>query len=274
MTAANAHAGTTILDACRRIIRPLARVLLRYGVGYREFAEVCKECFVEVAAEDFGIRGRPTNISRISVATGVSRKETRRIRSDMDQRKDSERFGMSPASIVLRGWYSDPDFVSSSGAPLALCVGDGNPALSELVSRYAGDVTAGAVLAEFARLGLIERVGRGKIRPLSPIFMPPNVDGQLFAAGVQSLSYLLSTISYNTNPSHAGAPLFERYAWSTRLPEATRPIAHRLVRERGGDLISFFDRWLREHEVAERSTSDAHQGEVGIGIYYFDASKS
>jgi hypothetical protein len=149
---------------------------------------------------------------------------------------------------------------------------DGVPSVAMLVAKYAGDVTPGAVVAELARLGLVELLPKGFVKPLSPYFMPPQVNGQLFAAGAFSLRNLLSTIAYNTNPRHSGAPLFERYVWSDRLPDASKATAHRIVLEKGGLLLAFFDDWFREHEVVE-STANPDLHEVGVGIYYFDSSK-
>ncbi|MGB5721760.1 MAG: DUF6502 family protein, partial [Woeseiaceae bacterium] len=53
-----------VLDAFLLVMRPMVKILFRYGVGYAEFAEVTKTAFVDVASTEFGIRGRPTNISR------------------------------------------------------------------------------------------------------------------------------------------------------------------------------------------------------------------
>ena len=57
-----------ILEALLIAIRPLARALLRAGIGYREFAEISKTAFVDIATKDYGLRGRPTNISRVPLA--------------------------------------------------------------------------------------------------------------------------------------------------------------------------------------------------------------
>ena len=74
-------------DAFFVVLKPIARILLRYGIGFREFAEVAKSAFVDVATAEYGIRGRPTNISRVAVMTGLTRKEVRRLR---DQLQDAD----------------------------------------------------------------------------------------------------------------------------------------------------------------------------------------
>ena len=64
-----------ILNALLVALRPLARALLRAGIGYREFAEISKSAFVDIATKDYGLRGRPTNISRVAVMTGLEAAE-------------------------------------------------------------------------------------------------------------------------------------------------------------------------------------------------------
>ena len=60
-----------ILSAFLVALRPIAKILLRFGIGFREFAEISKTAFVDVASREYGLRGRPTNISRVAVMTGL-----------------------------------------------------------------------------------------------------------------------------------------------------------------------------------------------------------
>ena len=77
--------------ALRLLFRPIARIMLRAGINWQELADVCKATYVEVATEDFGIRGRPTNISRVAILTGLTRREVRRLRNLL-QEHDPETF--------------------------------------------------------------------------------------------------------------------------------------------------------------------------------------
>ena len=62
------------------VMPSICRLLLRHEIGFREFSDLAKAAFVQVATEDYGIRGRPTNISRVAVMTGLTRKEVKRLR--------------------------------------------------------------------------------------------------------------------------------------------------------------------------------------------------
>jgi len=69
-----------MLKACRAMLRPIVRLLLKNGVMWKEFAEVSKNVYVDVAGSEYGISGRQTNASRVSILTGLSRREVKRQR--------------------------------------------------------------------------------------------------------------------------------------------------------------------------------------------------
>lgn len=266
-----------VLAACRHLIIPLARLLLRYGVGYREFSEVCKAAFVDVATKEYGIRGRPANLSKVAVITGLSRKEAKKVREkiDSDNSLPSDQ-GLNPSSLVLRGWYSDPLFLSTSGVPISLSIAGKSPTLTDLVKRYAGDLPVRAVVLQMERIGLVERTKKsGRFRPVGNSFIPPNVNGQLFASGATSIHNLISTIAHNSSPATEGAPRFERYAWSNYLPENLADRFRQLVADKGQSFLEFFDAWLKKNErPVSISESKKPGSEIGVGVYYFDVPKS
>src|SRR5882762_6362499 len=84
---------TQVLAAARQWLKPLVHVLVRCGVTWKDFAELAKTAYVEVATEQFGKRGRPTNVSRTAVLTGLARRERRK---------------RGPATLPRHRWYSPP----------------------------------------------------------------------------------------------------------------------------------------------------------------------
>jgi hypothetical protein len=69
-----------ILDALGHLLEPVVLLLLKSGITWREFSDLAKAKFVQVATDEFGIRGRPTNASRVSILTGVDRRDVRKLR--------------------------------------------------------------------------------------------------------------------------------------------------------------------------------------------------
>src|SRR5690606_20191971 len=141
-------------DACYAFMLPVARFLLRSGIGYKEFAEIARVAFVDVASVDYGIRGRPTNYSRISAMTGINRKEVRRLRL-LERPLEGEQC-LSPLADVLHRWHTHPDFLDPSGAPKTLQF-QGENSFSDLVRIAAGDLPSNAVKVELIRCGAVDR---------------------------------------------------------------------------------------------------------------------
>jgi hypothetical protein len=102
------------LAALRLALRPLFKILLRSGVTWQEASEVCKATLVEVATSDFGLHGRPTNMSRVAIMTGLSRREVRRLRDLLGAEPQIDAGRMHGATRVLTGWYLDPDFIGTA----------------------------------------------------------------------------------------------------------------------------------------------------------------
>src|SRR5689334_8290342 len=122
-----AAASTThVMAATRQWLRPLVHVLIRCGITWREFAEVARTAYVEVATTQFGKRGRPTNVSRTAILTGLSRREVRTQRERIDKAPEALRGYVTKASLVLTAWNLEPEFLDGAGKPALLpLVGDG-----------------------------------------------------------------------------------------------------------------------------------------------------
>src|SRR5271169_3933557 len=69
-----------LLRPVRRLLRPLVRLLIQGGVTFPAVADLLRSLYVEVAARDLLTDPRARTDSRISLLTGVHRKEIRRYR--------------------------------------------------------------------------------------------------------------------------------------------------------------------------------------------------
>src|SRR5215831_7383853 len=117
---------TQVLAAARQWLKPVIFILIRCGVTWRDFSELAKTTFVEVATNQFGKRGRPTNVSRTAVLTGLARRDVRKQREKLDAAPDAPSGYVTKASLVLSAWHLDPEFLDAEGRPAALAA-DGGP---------------------------------------------------------------------------------------------------------------------------------------------------
>ena len=245
---------------------PLARVLLLCGIRYKDFEIVSKEAFVSVASSDYGVRGRRTNISRVAVMTGITRKEVKRIRDNMDECNLDHYSELNPASGVLHQWYSDLDFLDAAGRPKAIPYAGTENSFESLVKSQPGDVPAGAVRTELKRVGAIAEDAGGFLKPTSRFYLPTDLDERLILASTQSLHNLSSTLAHNIDSNRKDALRFERSVWSSRIASDAIPRFANLAREHSADLLKMLDDWLAAHESEDE---DPSKPTIGVGIFYF-----
>ena len=131
--------NSTLRSSCRALLRPIASVVLKCGMTWREFSELSKAVFVSVASDEFGIRGRPTNVSRVSILTGISRKEVKRQRELLAEPAVSNPTKSTDATRLLSGWHQDPAYIDGDGSPLALPPAGETLSFQSLFETYGGD---------------------------------------------------------------------------------------------------------------------------------------
>lgn len=151
------------------LLRPLARLFLRCGRGYREYSELSKSAFVAVAAEDYGVHGRPTNVSRIAAMTGLTRKEISRIRGRIERGEGAVVERGTPVQEVIDGWRTNDEFLDADGEPAALPIDGRTGSFRSLIKQYAGDIPEGAMKKELQRIGAVECDGHSlTLQPADP----------------------------------------------------------------------------------------------------------
>lgn len=260
-----------ILDAFYVVLRPIAKILLRYGIGFREFAEVAKSAFVDVASSEYGIRGRPTNISRVAVMTGLTRKEVRRLRDQMDSDSNLLTVKTTPLATVLHRWNSEAEYLDADGKPAVLPFsGDGN-SFSSLVKQYGGDIPPGAMRTELKRVMAIEEDAEGNLRAIRRDISPKVEHEYLVMTLMHSAYALLSTIAHNTDPDKSEANWAQLTAYTRDISDTNLPKIKRISLDRLTELAgSFDDMFMAYEQISESDTKDDDSRAVAIGLYYFE----
>ena len=256
--------------AILRLLRPLVRILLKSGVSYRTFADLIKWVYVDVARKEFGIQGRKQSISRISVLTGLSRKEVTRIRqlTRPDDRNSIEMYNR--AARVIAAWRRESKFLDARGNPAPLTMVGRGVTFSELVKRFSGDVPVRATLDELIRVGAAKQTEDGKIHLLTRAYIPENSDADKLHILGTDVAHLIATIDHNLKPDPTG-PRLQRKVSYDNLPDEVLPEFRKLSAKKAQSLLENLDRWLAQHD---RDVTPAVKGtgrnQAGLGVYYFE----
>ena len=181
-----------------KILRPMARIFLRFGISYREYCEISKTAFIAVAAEDFGVHGRPTNASRIAAMTGLTRKDVGRIRNKIERGEELAVDRSSPVNEVLSAWHSIDDFRDEQGRPKPLPVSGKRGSFEALIRQFAGDIPEGAMRKELLRINAIEMTG--ELIRLHPQWRAKvEADHRLAAESLDEISEQLESVAQSVS---------------------------------------------------------------------------
>ncbi len=253
-----------------RVLRPLVRILLRNGVPYGAFAELAKRVYVDVARRDFALPGRKQTQTRISVLTGLTRKEVHRLLAlpPVEATEALERYHRG--ARVIGGWLRDPRFRAPDGSPRPLPV-EGEGGFAELVRAYSGDMTPRALLDELERVGAVARDAEGRVVLRTRGYVPAAEADRLAILGVD-VADLIETIDHNLQAREPEARRFQRKVMYDNLPAEALPELRRLARERGQALLEELNAWLaeRDRDVNPAVTGTGRK-RAGVGVYYFEA---
>ena len=258
-----------ILKACRHLLGPVARMLLRNGVTWAEFSDLSKEVFVEVARSDYGIQGRPTNAARVAMITGLSRREVSRVRDILLGQEPKQLSSESRISRILTGWHVDSEFCDESGYPLPLPATGDDSSLTRLFKQYAGDLPHGALLKELTQLGLITKTSNGKYVAKSRHYVRKKFDPDIVKYMGTALHEHGATLAHNIDQERKGPPRFERMATNTNVSSRSVKAFQQLIEERGEEFLEEIDAWLSKHEVKPTSKNPGRPIRMGVGIYLF-----
>jgi len=253
-----------------KVLRPLVKLLLRNGVAFADFSDVARRVFVEVANDDFALPGKKQSVSRVSVLTGVNRKEVKRLLESSE--KDLAQKENNRAARVVSGWMRDKEFSAKNKAkPLILGDGDKKGSFESLVKKYSGDMTARAVLDELVRVGAVKlNKNKDSVKLLSNGYVPSNSNDELLRISADSIHDLLSTIEHNLNDEYTDPRLQLKVSYDD-VPLNGVELFRNLSREKSLELLNYLDEFLA---TQDRSGNPKIKGEgkfrTGLGIYYFE----
>jgi len=262
-----------ILGAFLVVLRPMARILLRFGIGFREFSEIAKTAFVDVASSDYGLRGRPTNISRVAVMTGLTRKEVKRLRDKIEGGEETLVIKATPLSEILHRWHSEEEFLNSNSRPKPLPFAGDHCSFSSLVRKFGGDIPPGALRTELKRVGAIKERDDGVLELIKRSVMPSGLDERLVISLIHGAYPLLSTIAHNVNPERETESWPQLTAFTQSVRKADMPRIRRISSDRLTEITESFDDLFMAYEALHESEEgSADQSLVAVGVFYFEDS--
>jgi len=252
-----------------RVLRPLVRVLLNHGMAYGTLAELARKAFVEEGFDYVERSGKRPTVSSVSALTGLTRKETKRLR-EIDLLSDEESSARYNRAIrVISAWIADPRFHDSNGKPAILAVDQGESSFAALVKEYSGDIPPTAMFKVLEATKIVAAVDGGielKQRAYLPSATPVE---KLHILGTD-VGELLETIGHNLEAEPTGR-FFQRKVSNVSVDPRAVATFRDLSNRKSQELLEEYHHWLSHHQVDDGE--DMESAYVAIGIYYIERSK-
>lgn len=162
--------------ALRRVLHPLVRLMVARGITFSAAVEVLKRAYIDVADQHFRLTDEHQTDSRVSLITGLHRKDVKRLRASGDDR--SPEFVPPSVSLgekIVTAWTTDRRYSDAEGRarPLPRLARHGGEASFEaLVAGVSKDIRSRAVLDEWVRLGIARIDGEDRVCLNSEAFVP------------------------------------------------------------------------------------------------------
>lgn len=258
-----------LTQAITKLLRPLIRMLLRNGIAHEALNEVIKKLYVEVAEKEFNIEGKKQSTSRISVLTGLSRKEVSRARTSKNLDLSTMTQQFNRAARVISGWIKDPNFQDKSGQPLEL----DSDNFKMLVKQYSGDITAVAIADELLRVGAVKQTRSGQLKLVEHAYIPSNDTAEKYRILGTDVSDLIQTIDHNilTEPSSA---FFQRKVSYDAIHQDSMPFLKSEISSQAQICLENMNELLAKHDSdTNKDLKVKGNRRIGVGIYYFEENE-
>ena len=144
--------------ALRRVLRPMVKLMLARGITYPYVTDLLKALFVDVADKDFRLDEKQPTDSRVSLVSGVHRKEVNRLRQEMASDAEIVPSVVSLGAQLVAVWLGSAQYLDENNRPKPLTrfVSEGGDMSFEaLVAGVNSDIRPRVVLDEWLRLGVV-----------------------------------------------------------------------------------------------------------------------
>lgn len=263
-------ASEALMRALKSALRPIVTLMLAKGIVYSQFTELMKSLYVEVAAREFSLPERPQTDSRLSLLTGIHRKDIRRLCAQpVDELIIPE--SVSLGLRVVSAWSEVP-FVDLEGKPLPLprsARNGGELSFDALVGSVSRDIRSRALLDEWLRMGVVSISATDQVVLNTAAFVPSlGFEEKAFYLGHNLHDHGAAIVS---NVLGGERPWLERSLHHSALPAAMVDELRSDAESGGMRLLQAMSRKVMKNSGPEGVTDSPSDDSCRFtfGIYFF-----
>ncbi|RBP83749.1 hypothetical protein EBI01_10185 [Marinomonas rhizomae] len=245
-----------IRNALYKVLSSLVRLVVRQGITFPEFADMLKRAYVEEVQKELKSNKERITLSRISVISGVHRKDVKRL-TDTPELDGDKNEKVSLTSRLLSLWMGDSQFLDAQGDPLLL-PRTGAPSFESLVYAVSSDIRPRTVLDDWLQRGLIQGDEKGYRLMMDALFPTEDMATKM-AFFARNTADHIATCEHNIRSEKT--PLPERSVFYNHLSEDSIIALRKLADDESKALLI---------RINKRAQALAKQDDAGLkGQYRF-----
>lgn len=261
------------LGAFRKIIKPMVKLFLANGITYTLLLEELKRVFIDVAEEDFRLGAKPQTDSRITLITGVHRKDVHRIRHETLDEAMPKKTNFS--AQIIAEWVGNPMFLTPSGQPkklLRLSSDLNETSFDTLVASVSKDIRARSVFDEWLRVGIVTLDPHGYVELNTEAFIPEeDMEEKLGFLGMNVHDHLAAAVNNTLEQPR----MFERCVYYDQLTRDQIEQLHQLTHEHGMAYLKIMNQFAlnatsaEQHKTQDQTDTYVTRYRFNTGVYFY-----
>jgi len=272
--------GAVLVTALRRMLRPIVKLLIGRQITYPFLINLLKTIYVEVAEKEFPVEGKKQTDSRISLLTGVHRKDVKRLRAERIETAPVPASISVGAQLVAR-WLGSREILDCEGTPRPLPLraqgGPAGPTFDDLVEAIVHqDIRPRVVLDELLRLDVASLDSEGRVRLTTGAFTPDKgLEEKLFFFGKNLQDHICAGVH---NLEGRKPPFFDRSVYYDQLSRESLDTLTDMCNKLGMQtLVSVNQKALElqnEDKKREATQENAARYRMNFGIFHYTTEYS
>lgn len=258
-----------IANALKRVFRPFVKLMLANNLSYTFTIDVLKGLFVEVAERDFTLDNKRQTDSRISLISGVHRKDVRRLRDYQPEVEEVMPANVSLGSQVVAAWNANPDYLNEVGLPKPLprfAASNSEQTFEGLVRSLSTDIHPRAVLDEWLRLGIATVDVENFVHLTTDMFIPQDgYEEKVFYFGHNMHDHAQAAVS-----NVLGQPIsfFERCVHYDELSQASVDVIEEFAKKHSMKVLRGVNKVADVSAFNDKTNAEAKM-RMTYGVYFY-----
>jgi Family of unknown function (DUF6502) len=263
--------GPRLVSAAAQALLPLVKRLLAAGVPFGQLEGRLRELFVEVAEAEFALPGRRQTDSRVSLLTGINRKEVRRIRAAERGQRGPTSFGMNHATSLISRWLTDARTVDRRGRPRPLPYQAARgPSFMKLARAVTADLAPRVLLDELLRSGAAELRDGDVVALRSTAYVARSKPEETLRILEEDPRELIETILRNVF-AEGDERLLQRKVYFDNLGSHAAAQVRAEMRREGERFLQRINGLLARYDRDRNPRAPGGERHyAGVGVYFFE----